>query len=158
MKNPHSLLAYRCFLAAVLLACLLLAVAAIGYQAPFSYEPVGPRAYPLLLLALIAAGTAYLIARPGPAADVAEGEELDGHVLRKIGLCVALFVAFAAGYEPVGFPVASFVFAVLLCRLYGGSWRAGVVTGIGLSLGLYWLFDRVLDVPLPPGVLSSIGF
>ncbi|MGN5916541.1 tripartite tricarboxylate transporter TctB family protein, partial [Pseudomonas aeruginosa] len=41
-----------------------LAVAVWRYQAPFSYEPVGPRAYALLCVALMGAGLAWLFARP----------------------------------------------------------------------------------------------
>ena len=42
----------RLFAAVWLLVCAFLAVVAWGFQAPFSYDPVGPRAYPLLLLSL----------------------------------------------------------------------------------------------------------
>lgn len=148
----------RIFLASLLLVCGVLAIVAFGYRAPFSYEPVGPRAYPLLLLSLIMAGTVYLLIRPGQQAHVAEEERLDRHVLRKIAVCVALFTAFAAGYELIGFIVASFVFAVLMSRLYGGNWLASLLVGAGLSVGLYWLFDQVFDVPLPLGILSSLEF
>ena len=50
----------RLFLVALLVVYAVLAVATMGYQAAFSYEPVGPRAFPLLLLVLLAAGTVYL--------------------------------------------------------------------------------------------------
>ncbi|MGK4673980.1 tripartite tricarboxylate transporter TctB family protein, partial [Pseudomonas aeruginosa] len=62
----RSNLYQRLFAGLWLLACVGLAVAGWRYQAPFSYEPVGPRAYPLLCLALMGAGLAWLIARPTP--------------------------------------------------------------------------------------------
>ncbi|MCV6289156.1 hypothetical protein OFL26_30070, partial [Pseudomonas aeruginosa] len=52
----RSNLYQRLFAGLWLLACVGLAVAGWRYQAPFSYEPVGPRAYPLLCLALMGAG------------------------------------------------------------------------------------------------------
>ncbi|HHN4136077.1 tripartite tricarboxylate transporter TctB family protein, partial [Pseudomonas aeruginosa] len=54
----RSNLYQRLFAGLWLLACVGLAVAGWRYQAPFSYEPVGPRAYPLLCLALMGAGLA----------------------------------------------------------------------------------------------------
>ncbi len=41
----------RIFALVLLAVCAALAVMAWPYQAAFSYEPVGPRAYPLLMLA-----------------------------------------------------------------------------------------------------------
>ena len=50
----------RVFAAAWLLACAGLALLAWGFEAPFAYDPVGPRAYPLLLLFLMACGALWL--------------------------------------------------------------------------------------------------
>ena len=47
------MLAQRIFASALLLVCAGLAAMAWPYQAAFSYEPVGPRAFPLLMLALM---------------------------------------------------------------------------------------------------------
>ena len=55
----------RLFAATWLLFCAGLAVLAWGFQAPFAYDPVGPRAYPLLLLTLMAAGSLWLLVKPG---------------------------------------------------------------------------------------------
>ena len=44
------MLLQRIFASVLLLACLGLALMAWPYQASFSYEPVGPRAFPLLML------------------------------------------------------------------------------------------------------------
>jgi putative tricarboxylic transport membrane protein len=52
--------------ALLLLACAALAVMAWPYQAAFSYEPVGPRAYPLLMLGLMGLALLYLVFRPAP--------------------------------------------------------------------------------------------
>lgn len=60
------MLLQRIFAAALLLVCLGLALMAWPYQAAFSYEPVGPRAYPLLMLGLMGLGLMYLILRPTP--------------------------------------------------------------------------------------------
>lgn len=56
----------RIFALALLAVCAALAVMAWPYQAAFSYEPVGPRAYPLLTLGLLGLGLLYLVFRPTP--------------------------------------------------------------------------------------------
>ena len=53
----------RIFAAVLLLACIGLALMAWPYQAAFSYEPVGPRAFPLLLLALMGLALLYMLFR-----------------------------------------------------------------------------------------------
>lgn len=146
----------RLFALFLLAVCAALAVMAWPYQAAFSYEPVGPRAYPLLMLGLMAAGLVYLAFRPTPIVRKDDEPELDRETLNKIGLCVALLLVFAATFEPLGFIVSSILIGVPMARLYGGRWLPSVVI-IGLmSIALYWLFDRVMDVPLPLGLLGVL--
>jgi len=39
---------------------------------------------------------------------------------------------------------------------FGGGWKKSLMGGIGIGLALYLLFDKLLDVVLPTGVLSFI--
>ncbi|MDF3933560.1 tripartite tricarboxylate transporter TctB family protein [Pseudomonas citronellolis] len=156
MHAPHSL-PQRLFAAAWLLACLGLATIAWNYQAPFSYEPVGPRAYPLLCLALMVIGLAWLILRPAPARHDDEAP-LEGALLRKVVACVGLLLVYAGLFEPLGFILASALVGSFIALLYGGRPALSVLTCTLLSIGLYLLFDRSLDVPLPRGVLDFLPF
>ncbi len=146
----------RVFALTLLAACAALAVMAWPYQAAFSYEPVGPRAFPLLMLALMGAGLFYLAIRPTAIVRKDDEPELDRATLRKVALCVLLLLVFASTFEPLGFIVSSILIGVPMARLYGGRWMASVVIISLMSLGLYWLFDRVMEVPLPLGVLAVL--
>lgn len=146
----------RIFAGSNLLICTVLAVLAWGYHAPFAYEPVGPRAFPLLLLLLIAGAALYQLFKPLGHAPAKEEPGLDRHVSRKISLCIAAMLAYAAVFEVLGFIPSSVLFAVAMARLYGAS---GLQSGVGGALiagGLYLLFDYGLDVPLPLGMLASL--
>ncbi|WXL24543.1 tripartite tricarboxylate transporter TctB family protein [Ectopseudomonas mendocina] len=145
----------RIFGLVLLLISIGLGIVAWTYHAPFSYEPVGPRAYPLLLLTLTGLGAIYLLIKGG---EIDHGEEgpLTSHVLLKIGLCVLIMVLYAAFFETLGFVISSALFGVAMSRLYGGRWVASVIAGVLLSIGLYLLFDKILDVPLPLGLLSAL--
>ena len=150
------MLAQRVFASALLLVCAGLAAMAWPYQAAFSYEPVGPRAFPLLMLALMGLGLAYMIFRPSPVVHSEDEPQLDRQTLTKIGLCVVLLLIFAGTFEPLGFILSSILVGIPLARLYGGRWLPSSVIISLVSVGLYLLFDKAMDVPLPLGLLDVL--
>ena len=146
----------RLFALAMLAVCATLAVMAWPYQAAFSYEPVGPRAYPLLMLGLMGLGLLYLAIRPTPIVRKDDEPALDRETLTKIVACIGLLILFAATFESLGFILSAVLVGVPMARLYGGSWLHSAVVVVAMSLLLYWLFDRMMDVPLPLGLLSVL--
>jgi putative tricarboxylic transport membrane protein len=134
-------------------ACLVtsacMAWAAHDYAAPISYEPVGPRAFPLLLAGLMALAGGWLVARPGP-----RGFGLSLAQARPIGLAVAAVFVYAALFEALGFPIATAVMALPIGLAFGGSWKRSLAGGVAMGLLFYLLFDKLLDVVLPTGLLS----
>jgi len=117
---------------------------------------VGPRAYPLLMLGLLGLGLLYLVFRPTPIVRKDDEPELDRETLTKIAACVGLLIVFASTFEALGFILSAILIGVPMARLYGGRWLHSAIVVIGMSLFLYWLFDRVMDVPLPLGLLSVL--
>ncbi|MCS4285031.1 putative tricarboxylic transport membrane protein [Pseudomonas sp. BIGb0278] len=145
------------FFALILLAvCAVLAVMAWPYQAAFSYEPVGPRAFPLLMLGLMGLALLYLAIRPTPIVHKEDEPPLDRPTLIKIAICTGLLILFAATFESLGFIVSAVLIGVPMARLYGGRWLHSAVVVVAMSVLLYWLFDRVMDVPLPLGLLDVL--
>jgi putative tricarboxylic transport membrane protein len=43
-----------------------------------------------------------------------------------------------------------------MARLYGGRWLPSIVIISLMAVGLYLLFDKLMDVPLPLGVLDVL--
>ncbi|NWB89797.1 tripartite tricarboxylate transporter TctB family protein [Pseudomonas agarici] len=150
------MLLQRIFAFTLLLACAGLALMAWPYQAAFSYEPVGPRAYPLLMLGLMGLALLYMLFRPAPIKHNDDEPPLDRQTLTKIGICTALLLVFAGTFEPLGFVLSSILIGVPMARLYGGRWLPSVVIISLMSVGLYLLFDKALDVPLPLGLLDVL--
>ena len=146
----------RIFASGLLIVCAGLAIMAWPYQAAFSYEPVGPRAFPLLMLALMALGLIYMIFRPSPVVHSEEDPQLDRQTLTKIGLCVLLLLVFAGTFEPLGFILSSALVGIPMARLYGGRWLPSIVIISLMSVALYLLFDKAMDVPLPLGLLDVL--
>ena len=150
------MLAQRVFASALLLVCVGLAAMAWPYQAAFSYEPVGPRAFPLLMLALMGLGLIYMIFRPSPVVHSEDDPKLDRETLTKIGLCIVLLLIFAGTFESLGFILSSILVGIPLARLYGGRWLPSCLIISLVSVGLYLLFDKAMDVPLPLGLLDVL--
>jgi putative tricarboxylic transport membrane protein len=128
-----------------------MAWAAQGYAAEISYEPVGPRAFPLLLAGLLAIAGAWLVIKPA-----ADGEPFGLAQIKVVAPGAAAMVVYAVLFEKLGFPVATALMAVPVGMLFGGSWKQSLAGGIGLGVGFYLLFDKLLDVVLPSGVLSFL--
>ncbi|MCQ9392486.1 tripartite tricarboxylate transporter TctB family protein [Pseudomonas viridiflava] len=146
----------RVFAGVLLLVCIGLALMAWPYQAPFSYEPVGPRAFPLLMLGLMGVALLYMLIRPTPIVHSEDEPPLDRETLVKIGICIALLLVFAGLFEPLGFILSSILIGIPMARLYDGRWVPSVLVVILMSVGLYLLFDKAMDVPLPLGLLSVL--
>lgn len=134
-----------------LVAAAGMAWAAQNYAAAISYEPVGPRAFPLLLSVLVAIGGLWLVIKPtmrGGAVDLAN--------VRRIGLSALSVIVYCLLFQQLGFTLATALMAVPVGMAFGGSWWKSLLGGIGLGIGLFLLFDKLLDVVLPTGVLSFI--
>jgi putative tricarboxylic transport membrane protein len=139
-----------------LLGATAIAVAAImlvfgyGLQAPFAYEPVGPRAFPLIAAGIIALCGVILVIKPGAPSTEPAGP---------VGALVALsgcLLGYAFLFQPLGFVIATTIFIVPIAMIFGAKWWQGALTGLALAVSSYLLFDRVLDVVLPVGPFGGI--
>ena len=128
-----------------------MAWAAQGYAAAISYEPVGPRAFPLVLAALMAVAGLWLVLRP-----TLRGNPFNGVQWLPVVLCALAIVAYALLFEVLGFPLATTLMAVPVGMAFGGNWKQSLIGGAGLGLMLFLLFDKLLDVVLPTALLSFI--
>ena len=133
------------------LLCLALAAAmawaAHGYAAEISYEPVGPRAFPLLVLFLL--GLCAIALMLEKKSDTVWAPP---PVLKRIGLLFLIVLVYALLFDKLGFMIATALMTVPVARFFGGSWKQGIVGGIGLGVGMFFFFDRLLDVALPTGL------
>ena len=141
----------RLFAGVWLLLTLGFAAVARTYEAQYSYEPIGPRAFPLLLAAISAACSLWLLLRPKRIAETLAPLP-DGGLARAVLLMAGLF-AYAFLFEVIGFPLATVLVTVAIGRLFGGSWRQVALAGLALGVSLFLLFDKALDVTLPLGSL-----
>ena len=119
-----------------------------GFEAPFSYEPVGPRAFPILILALLGISAIALMLGNKSHATVWAPPP----VLKRIGALFLIVLIYAFLFDKLGFILATALMVIPVARFFSGSWKQAVAGGVGLGVGLFILFDRLLDVALPTGL------
>lgn len=137
-------------IAALIFAAL---ITAFGYdlEPPFSYEPVGPKAFPLLIALIVAICGVRLVIKGGGEVDA----NPPGANTRIMAM-VAYLAAYAFLFQWVGFVVATTVMVALVGRLFHATWPQAVIGGVVMSVGLFYLFDKGLDVVLPTGILGGL--
>ncbi|MBI1905546.1 MAG: tripartite tricarboxylate transporter TctB family protein [Rhodocyclales bacterium] len=116
-------------------------------HAPVEYEPVGPRAFPLLVYALLGLCSLALVFARGKPVRWAPPP-----VLLRVGGLFAIVALYAFLFDKLGFILATGLMVVPVSRCFGGTWKQAVFSGAGLAVGLFILFDRLLDVALPAGL------
>lgn len=117
-----------------------------GLQAPVSYEPVGPRAFPVLVFALLGICAVCLVVSHRPPTAWAPPP-----VLLRIGGMFVIVLAYAFLFDKLGFVLSTALMSVPLARFFGGSWKQSLLTGAVLGVALFFFFDYLLDVVLPRG-------
>lgn len=141
-------------LTAIIAVCgFALFIIACKFEAPISYDPVGPKSFPILLMGLITASAIYLTIRP---AIMFEPIDLGWTkpLILKLILCALALSFYAILFEVVGFILATIFMTVAVGKLFNGKTIPTVITAVVLGISTYYLFDRVLDVPLPLGLFG----
>ena len=80
-----------------------------------------------------------------------------GEVGRPVLLLVVM-IALVAVLDSVGYVIGTFIASVLILRILNvKSWRVLLLTSLCLSIGTYILFDKLLGIELPVGILVRLG-
>jgi putative tricarboxylic transport membrane protein len=128
---------------------------ALRYPRGVMADP-GPGLYPLIvaaILALGAAGTALETMASRQATTIVWPEP--GTRMRPVAI-LASAVAYVLLLGWLGHPVMATVTALVILHVMGmRAWPRKIAFALLVGLGSYALFDLVLEVPLPAGVLLT---
>lgn len=136
---------------AAILFAVFLGVFGYGLKAPFSYEPIGPNAFPLLLAVVMAICGLILTIKGG---NEAEANTKSANL--RIFTMVAYIVLYAFFFQILGFVIATTLMAVFVGKLFGATWIKAIIGGVVMSVLMFLLFDTGLDVVLPEGLLRGV--
>ena len=140
----------RIFAGIWLLLCFGGMFVAWQIHSEYSYEPVGPRPFPLGIIGLMAlCALALLLRHP----DTVSWPRR--HVLQKIIPMIIILLMSAWGFEWLGFPIATALLTMVIGMLFGATIPSAGISGAVLGILLWYAFDRLLDVTLPLGAWLS---
>ena len=78
--------------------------------------------------------------------------------LRRPMILLSSMGVYTALMNPIGYVLPTVLVAAVVLRIAGvTSWKVVGLISVGLSVGTYVLFSRILGIDLPAGVLSFIG-
>ena len=119
-------------------------------------DPLGPLTFPTILgVSFIACGV-YLALKPGPRST---HPVLVGRYFLQVLILFTLLLLYSAGISWAGYLISTFWFVLLGAFLMGErSWGKGILFSAAFSAGVFFLFVRVLTIPLPFGFLKMFGF
>ena len=133
----------RIFGLVVVLVALAFIASATQIQTSFLSDPVGPKAFPILVGSVAALCGVIMILRPD--------QEPEWPQLRTLGaLLVSVFVLVAYAYllKPLGFLIPTAIVAGVLSYQINPRIGAAVIAGVGLSIGLLIVFKFILGLGL----------
>ncbi len=115
----------------------------------FIVDPLGPRTFPVIVGGVLALASLFILLRPDPKPDWPIASRW-----MEIVAAVAVLIGYSLFLEEVGFVVATAIAAALLSWRLGSRLHWAVVSGIGISLGIYAIFHLVLGLSLAKGPLG----
>lgn len=141
----------RIFGLVVILGALAYIASALQLQTSFLSDPLGSKSFPILLGGVAILSGIVMVLKP---------DEEPGWpaplVLIKLALAVIVMIAYAYALKPFGFLIPTALAAGILSFMISPRPIFAALAGIGLSVGLFFIFKYALGlalVALPKGLL-----
>lgn len=129
---------------------LVMLFVALGYiasatqiQTSFLSDPVGPKAFPMLIGTVAALCSLFMIVKPDP--------DPDWPAIRTVGalvVAVVVLVCYAYALKPLGFIIPTIFAAGILSYQISLRPLPAAISGVALSVGLLALFKFALGLGL----------
>lgn len=120
--------------------------AATQIELSFISDPLGPRAFPVLIGLIIALSSVVFLLVPDP-----EPAWPGARRALEIALSVAVMVAYSVALPEVGFLIATVFAAGFLSWRLGAHPLAAAIAGVAISGGIYLIFKVILGLSLAEG-------
>ncbi|RVT95894.1 tripartite tricarboxylate transporter TctB family protein [Rhodovarius crocodyli] len=113
---------------------------------PFAADPLGPTPFPVTVALILMVCGGLLVINPTHRFEPIE---------RKFAppLMVVAMLAYALLMEPLGFMPATALLALAIALLFGARILFAAAVAVITAVTLWVLFDKILDLPLPKGIL-----
>jgi len=136
----------RIFGAVGLFLALGYAWAALVIEESFLSDAVGPKAFPLIIAAVLGLASLAIILKPDAAPDWPSLPRL-----LEVGAAILAMILYAILLPELGFVIATALAATYLTWRLGSAPVSSVVSGCLTSVGIYAVFHLVLGLSLARG-------
>lgn len=133
----------RIFGVVVILVALAFIVSAYNLPAGNIFDKLGPKAFPIIVGVGMILSAAMLVIRPDPEPDWPALP-----TLLALGLATAVLVGYAYALKPLGFLFPTAIAASVLSYQITPKRVPAMLTGLGLSVGLFVIFKYALGLSL----------
>lgn len=133
----------RLFGIIVLLGSVGYFVASTSIPTGFLVDPVGPKTFPMLVSAIAALCAVLIIVKPD---DEPEWPSIGTWL--KLALALGTLLAYAYTLKPLGFLIPTAIAAMVLSYQIHARLLPSLLTGVGLSAGLFVVFRFALGLSL----------
>lgn len=136
----------RAFGVFLLVIAVLFIWQATEVETGFIVDPLGPKAFPIIIGVVMVLSALYLIVRPDPAPD---WPALDR--LLDIAIAVAVMIGYALFLPELGFVLSTAIAASLLGWQLGSRPLGAAIGGVATAVGIYVVFHLILGLSLARG-------
>lgn len=133
----------RLFGVIVLFGSIAYFLASSSIPTGFLVDPVGPKLFPKLVSGIAALCAILIILKPDE-----EPEWPGAGTWFRLAIALGILVAYAYTLKPLGFLIPTAVAAGVLSYQIRANLSAAILTGLGLSGGLYIIFKFALGLSL----------
>lgn len=135
----------RIFGVVVILCALAYTAGAFQIQASFMSDPVGSKTFPLILAGVATICGLVFLLRPDD-----EPNWPGAMTIANIAISALVMVGYAYTLKPMGFLIPTAICAAILSFQISPRVLPAVLTGLGLSIGLFFIFKYALGLGLQP--------
>jgi putative tricarboxylic transport membrane protein len=127
----------------LLLFAVVYGIAGATIEYAFSSDPLGPRAFPILLALLLGGFAVWYLREPGHAEPWPHGAALRDKIV-----LVAATAVLVRLIPVLGFPLPISLLCMIVARMFGAGWSFAVLGGLLQGFG-WWALFWALGVLLP---------
>lgn len=130
----------------MMLVALAFVVGATQIEAGMIFDPLGARMFPIIIGVILGISALFPLLKPDP-----EPEWPTRRIAGQIVLVLLIMVAYAYTLVPLGFVLSTALASALLSWRLGAKPLFALPVGIGIAVGIYVVFNRLLGLSLAAG-------
>jgi putative tricarboxylic transport membrane protein len=133
----------RIFGVVVILGALAFIASAYNLPAGNIFDKLGPKAFPIIVGVGLVIAAGFMVLRPDP-----EPDWPGMGTLGALAFATLVLVAYAYALKPLGFLAPTAIAAGVLSYQISPRRMPAILTGVGLSIGLFIIFKYALGLSL----------